>query len=186
MNSVQARRDGYDAALKENAKCPVIVTVTDTCRTEVSRYAAAAEDGRETGGILLGHHRDRPRPVLDAVHAGDAGPRAVRQEAAFRRDVRHAQALADLAYRTDGSVWIGEWHTHPGGSHRPSRRDLTSYRRMLRDPELAFHVFLTMIVLPSQDCGWRRPRFTGWVVTTADVWPVPLLRRAHHLERTGL
>ena len=129
MKPAEARRDGDDAALRENAKYPVIVTVTDTCRAAVSRYAAAAEDGRETGGILLGHHRDRPRPVLDAVHAGDAGPRAVRQPDAFRRDVRHAQELADLAYRTDGSIWIGEWHTHPGGSPRPSRRDLTSYRR---------------------------------------------------------
>ena len=44
--------------------------------------------------------------------------------------------------------------------------------------------FLTMIILPSRDRGWRRPRFTGWVVTIADAWPVPLLRRAH-LERTG-
>ena len=184
MNPGRARRDGYGAVLPENAKSLVIVTVTDTCRTAVSRYAARAEDGRETGGILLGHHRDRPRPVLDVVHAGDAGPRAVRHAAAFRRDVLHAQALADLAYRTDGSIWIGEWHTHPNGPPRPSRRDLTSYRRMLSDPELAFHVFLAMIVLPGQDCGWHRPRLTGWVVTTADAWPVPLLRRAH-LERTG-
>jgi integrative and conjugative element protein (TIGR02256 family) len=185
MNPVQARRDGYEATLGENVKCPVTVTVTDTCRAAVSRYAATAEDGRETGGILLGHHRERPRPILDAVHAGDAGPRAVRQAAAFRRDVQHAQALADLAYRTDGSVWIGEWHTHPSGPPRPSRRDLTSYRRLLRDPELAFQAFLSMIILPSRDCGLGRPNFVGWVVTTADAWPVPLLRRAH-LERTGL
>jgi integrative and conjugative element protein (TIGR02256 family) len=184
MNSAQARRDGCGTALQENTKCPVIVTVTDTCRAAVSRLAASAEDGRETGGILLGHDRDRPRPVLDAVHAGDAGPHAVRQAAAFRRDVPHAQALADLVYRTDGSIWIGEWHTHPAGPARPSRRDLTSYRRMLSDPELAFRVFLTVIVIPGEDYGWHRPLLTGWVVTTADVWPVPLLRRAH-LERTG-
>ena len=184
MIPVQARHNACDATSEDKTKCPVIVTVTDTCRAAVSRYAATAEDGRETGGILLGHHRERPRPIIDAVHAGDAGPHAVRQVAAFRRDVRHAQALADLAYRTDGSVWIGEWHTHPPGSPQPSSRDLTSYRRLLKDPELAFHVFLTMIILPSRDCGWSRPNFVGWVVTTADTWPVPLLRRAH-LERTG-
>lgn len=159
--------------------CPLIVTVTDTCRAAMSLYVAAADDGRETGGILLGHHHDLPRPLLDVVHTGDAGPRAIRQATLFRRDVAYAQAVADLAYSTDGSIWLGEWHTHPGGPARPSRLDLTSYRRMLGDPELAFTFFLAVIVLPGQADGWHRPRLTGWVVSTADVWPVLLHPRVH-------
>ena len=163
----------------ERSECPLIVTLTDTCRAEISPHAAAADDGRETGGVLLGHHYDRPRPVLDVVHAGDAGSRAFREANHFRRDVAHAQALADLAYRTDGSIWLGEWHTHPDGLSRPSQLDLTSYRRMLNDPELAFTFFLAVIVLPDRVDRWHRPRLTGWVVSTAVAWPVPLRSRIH-------
>jgi integrative and conjugative element protein (TIGR02256 family) len=165
-------------------ECPVIVTVSDTCRKTISHDAAAAADGRETGGILLGHHHARPQPTLDVVHAGDAGPGAVRQAATFRRDVPYAQALADLAYRIDGSIWIGEWHTHHGGPPRPSHRDVTSYRRVLRDPELAFQVFLTVIVVPGPADGWNQPRLADWVVSITETWTVVLLRRAHQ-ERTS-
>jgi hypothetical protein len=48
---------------------------------------------------------------------------------------------------------------------------------MLRDPELAFQVFLTVIVLAGRFGGWHRPRLTGWVVTMTDAWPVSLLSR---------
>lgn len=164
--------------------CPVIVTLTDTGRDTILRHAQAAADGRETGGILLGHHQERPMPMLDVVHAGDAGPRAIRRADEFRRDVRHAQALADLAYSTDDSIWLGEWHTHLDGPAQPSYRDLASYRRVLGDPELAFHVFLSVIVLPDSDIGWKRPLLAGWAVSTAEAWPVPLLRRAD-LGRLG-
>jgi integrative and conjugative element protein (TIGR02256 family) len=153
------------------------VTVTDTARAAISQLAATADDDRETGGVLLGHHHFRPRPVLDVVHAGDAGPRAIRQPDGFRRDASHAQAFADLSYRTDGSIWLGEWHTHPGGPARPCRRDLTSYRRLLHDPGLGFEVFLTVIVLPDMATGWQRPRTAGWLVTATQAWPVSLLRR---------
>jgi integrative and conjugative element protein (TIGR02256 family) len=163
----------------ENTGCPLIVTATDTCRAAISLHAAAAEDGREAGGILLGHHHDRPQSVIDVVHAGDAGPRSVRQISLFRRDVAHAQALADLAYSTDGSIWLGEWHTHPRGLSQPSRLDLTSYQRMLADPELGFTFFLAVIVLPSQAGGWHHPCLNGWVISTADIWPVRLQPRTH-------
>lgn len=92
----------------------------------------------------------------------------MREAVAFRRDVPHAQTLADLAYNTDGSIWLGEWHTHPGSPGRPSRRDLASYRNILADAELAFEVFLAIIVMPGRAHGWRRPRLTGWIVSRAD------------------
>jgi len=155
------------------------VTVTDTCRAAICLNAVIADDGRETGGILLGHYHHRAQPVIDVVHAGDAGPRAVRRAALFRRDVTHAQALADLTYSTDGSIWLGEWHTHPGTLSEPSRLDLTSYRQVLGDPELAFAFFLAVIVLPGQTKGWRRPCLAGWVVSTAEIWSVRLQPRAH-------
>jgi len=180
MNSTQPGPQRSPAALpSDRTRCPLIVTVTDTCRAAISLNAAAAADGKETGGILLGHHHNYSQPVLDVVHAGDAGPRAVRQAAFFQRDVTHAQALADVAYSTDGSVWLGEWHTHPGRLSKPSFLDLASYRQMPDDPELEFTFFLAVIVLSGQADGWDRPCLTGWVVSTANVWSVHLQPQTH-------
>jgi integrative and conjugative element protein (TIGR02256 family) len=153
------------------------VTITDTARASITRYATASADGRETGGILLGRHHDYPRPVLDVVHAAGPGPRAVRRPGFFRRDVRHAQALADLTYCTDSSVWIGDWHTHPGGPALPSDTDLASYRNLLADSELGFEVFLTVIVTSDPAKGWTRPLPTGWLITIACALPVGLRGR---------
>lgn len=51
------RGSSSHAPLPEPGPSPVVVTVTDTCRAAILRNTAAAADGRETGGILLGHHR---------------------------------------------------------------------------------------------------------------------------------
>ncbi|MBV9381312.1 MAG: hypothetical protein JO242_11645 [Streptosporangiaceae bacterium] len=158
---------------------PAVVRVWDGAGIHRGTGSAAADDGRAAAGILLGHHRDRPRPVLDVVHAGDTGSRAIREATPFQWDVAYAQALAELVYRTDGSIWLGEWHTRPGERSRSSRLDLTSYRRLLNDPELAFTFFLTVIVLTGLADGWRHPRLTGWVVFTADVWPLLCRSRIH-------
>ena len=184
MNPADMRDIDPGALTPKTPQGPVAVTVTDTCWSAILRHAAAAADGRETGGVLLGHHHLRPQPTLDVVHAGDAGPDAVRQPVAFRRDVAHAQALADRAYYTDGSIWLGDWHTHPAGPARPSRRDLASYRLLFSDAELAFEVFLAVIVVPGQPQDWHRPRITGWIVSPDDNQPVPLLRRTYR-ERTS-
>lgn len=49
-------------------------------------------------------------------------------------------------------MWLGEWHTHPGGSPVPSAIDMTSYGRHLADPDLAFRKFVSLIVaLPIAD-----------------------------------
>jgi len=152
------------------------VTITDTALTAMTGFARNAAGGRETGGILLGRHRSQADQPVDVVHAGDAGPRAVRRADFFRRDVAHAQALADLAYVTDGSVWLGEWHTHATGP-APSARDLASYHLLLADPELDFHLLLAVIALPDPDHRWDRPRLSGWLVTPGLARQVPLLRR---------
>ena len=153
------------------------VTVTDTAYTAITQFVASSTDGRETGGVLLGHHRAYPHPVLDVVHAAGPGPLAVRRADFFRRDVRHSQAMADLAYHTDASIWIGDWHSHPGGQPRPSTTDLTSYRSLLADAELGFAVFLTIIVTPDPATGWSRPCLTAWLVTTDRVRPTRLYAR---------
>jgi integrative and conjugative element protein (TIGR02256 family) len=110
------------------------------------RECAAATDGCETGGILLGS-TDGHRATV--VHAGTPGPNAVATPTRFSRDRAHAQAFADACHAADGSVWIGEWHTHPRHPPVPSEHDLITYSQLLRDDELDFVVFISLILTPS-------------------------------------
>src|SRR5436189_6438762 len=59
-------------------------------------HAAASADGCETGGILLGYEENDLGAML-VMQAGDAGPNAERRPNFFRRDLTHAQQLADEA-----------------------------------------------------------------------------------------
>lgn len=103
----------------------------------------ATTDGLETGGILLGHVTDSAGLVR---HAGDRGPEAVRRRDFFLRDREHAQKLADTAFDADGSIWIGEWHSHVQAPPVPSERDLMTYVQLLADDELAFDIVISLIV----------------------------------------
>lgn len=131
--------------------------ITDELRT--------ADNNRETGGILLGHH------VHDTVtvrHAGTPRPDAVQTPAYFLRDLAHAQTLADHAYAQDHSVWIGEWHTphQLARPQRPRRSHLppTPQRPRTRLPQL----------------HRRHPRPAS---TTLGHWRLDLPRQHDHLGR---
>jgi integrative and conjugative element protein (TIGR02256 family) len=136
----------------------------------ITTEAAAAADGRETGGILLGSDDGT---VLEVHRAGGPGPHADRRTSGFRRDLAHAQELALAAWADDSSVWVGEWHTHPRGSARPSATDLATYGDFLTDPTLGFRRFCAIIVTPANH-DWRQMRMAAWLVTLDGARAVPL------------
>jgi integrative and conjugative element protein (TIGR02256 family) len=142
----------------------------------ISQQVVQADDGLETGGVLLGHDRAQVAgsrgtgPIV--LHAAGPGPEAERREDAFRRDMWHAQEAALGAFAADGSVWIGEWHSHARGDPQPSTTDLRSYLLNLADPVLQLSQFVAIIVTPdttpSAAAGpWDFPRATAWIVTTS-------------------
>jgi integrative and conjugative element protein (TIGR02256 family) len=161
-----------------------VIQITKEALTAIRSESRASSDGRETGGILLGHDSGEPGPVIITI-AGDPGPRAHRSRSNFKRDLEHASGLADAAYAKDGSVWLGEWHTHPRGPASPSDRDVRTYRRFLLDVELDFPRVASLIVNPRDDT-WRTVEVRGWIVglatagstrrptvTPCDVVPLP-------------
>ncbi len=139
-----------------------VVTLSDSARMMILEVARASSDGTETGGILLGH--DRGDGTMGVTVAGGPGPHAVRAANRFTRDLAFAEALADAAYDRDGSVWIGEWHTHPNGPPEPSDVDLRTYLSHLNDSHLGFDRFLSLIVLPCPDHAWEHMSLVAWVV----------------------
>lgn len=137
--------------------------LTDRAFSVITSEASASADGMETGGILLGYDYDGD-DLLEVTQAGDAGPRARRERRRFLRDLEHARTLADVAYEEDGSVWIGEWHTHTNESPFPSSRDLLTYLRLLGDATLEFSRFASIIVTAECD-DWDDVVLWPWVIT---------------------
>ncbi|MYZ39050.1 hypothetical protein GT002_29095 [Streptomyces sp. SID4917] len=144
-----------------------VVHLTVPAARVITTELRMADHTNETGGILLGHHT---RDSVTVRHAGTPGPAAVRTPTYFLRDLAHAQTLADKAFTTDRSVWVGEWHTHPTGRPAPSARDTATYRQLLDDTELGFHSIVSLIF------AYQEGRWTGtaWTFHSQRVTPVEL------------
>jgi integrative and conjugative element protein (TIGR02256 family) len=148
-------------------------------RETIEQEARRSSDNRETGGILLGHDANGDGPLQITV-AGQPGPGARRSALRFSRDLDYSRRLADEAYDHDGSVWVGEWHTHPKGPTRPSRRDLRTYRELLLDKELAFEEFTAVIV--TMDRSQLKISLHGWILHLVPGSPERLLAVATEIR----
>lgn len=136
----------------------------------------------ETGGVLLGYwvHRrderyDAPAPSWHSgaevviTHALGPGPKAIHQRDAFSPDHEfHAHEVARI-YAESGRMltYLGDWHSHPTGTARLSRRDRTTLARIARSPDArAPHPLMLVIVADDERCSrlWiaHTPRIFGW------------------------
>jgi integrative and conjugative element protein (TIGR02256 family) len=140
---------------------PKKIIVPASAMSVIADEARTSADGLETGGILLG---TAELTAIVVRHAGRPGPDAIRGPGFFQRDLQHAQSFVDRAFALDHSIWIGEWHTHLRAPPQPSAQDLTTYQRLLSDPELAFDYFVAIILADNTNV-WHTPQLTTWVVT---------------------
>lgn len=129
----------------------------------------AARQGRlETGGVLLGwRHRD----AVVVTHTLGPGPRASHEQRAFSPD--NAWQAAEIAHLYEESgrtlAYLGDWHTHPGGVARPSRRDETTLARIASTPDARCDDPVMMIL------GSDAPQVAEWnlrafVLTRRRTW----------------
>lgn len=89
----------------------------------------------ETGGPLFGYSDDDTGDSVVAIAYGP-GPRARHRPYSFVPDREATRdAIAEVHETSSGALsYIGEWHTHPGGSARPSRRDVASLATIASEP----------------------------------------------------
>jgi integrative and conjugative element protein (TIGR02256 family) len=101
---------------------------------EVARRTMEEEAVRhrwvETGGPLFGLEDDAGNSIITSAYG--PGPKAVRRRFSLLPDREETQRLIDLHLdQEQGRVrYLGEWHTHPGGSARLSERDLATLRQI--------------------------------------------------------
>jgi integrative and conjugative element protein (TIGR02256 family) len=117
----------------------------------------------ETGGMLVGY-RSGEGPGADAVvtHLIGSGPNARRERSRFTPDGRWQQRHLDELYASSGqtATYLGDWHTHPRGSVRPSRADRATYEKVAADPQARCpHPVIVIVAL-----GAHETRIGGYAV----------------------
>lgn len=120
---------------------------------EEIRLEAARHAHEETGGMLLGHWAETEAVITTCI---GPGPRAERGRTWFHPD--HDWQLDQLASAYVASnrttTYIGDWHTHPGGAPRPSRRDRRTLRAVRRSVGARANWPLMLILGPRP---WDEP-----------------------------
>lgn len=95
-------------------------------RASLICFHARAAHRLESGGLLLGYRKGTDLHIVDATFPSrwDRASRTM-----FHRSSIGHRRKAFRAWRSSSGTidWIGEWHTHPGGTAWPSSIDLKSW-----------------------------------------------------------
>ena len=120
---------------------------------DVMRREACLSGELETGGTLLGVILGW---LILVTHATAPGPRARHRAAMFEADIPYQQEELDrITYRYGGVRYVGEWHKHPSGLHRPSGVDAGGVREILNDPDYDVEQLLFPIVTCDRRSGFE-------------------------------
>jgi integrative and conjugative element protein (TIGR02256 family) len=99
--------------------------------SKVTQLAGRARN-HETGGILIGEYLDGGQTVRITEVTG------MPEDSQFGRAwfKRGQQGLVSLLRDrwAIGQHYVGEWHSHPGGSAEPSHSDIAAMRKIAQDP----------------------------------------------------
>jgi integrative and conjugative element protein (TIGR02256 family) len=139
-------RDDHLAAARLWLPSGVLETmVTEARRTEPL----------ESGGVLLGWHDQEDLQLVVASVFGP-GPEATHQRTRFSPDGDWQREQIAKTYEASGRTvsYLGDWHSHPGGSDSPSRRDERTARRIARSRSARARQPL-MLILPGKASTWR-------------------------------
>lgn len=100
----------------------------------------------ETGGSLMGYRTKNGDVVI--VDVTGSGPDAIHERYNFQCDASWIQKQINKVFdETDGMIhYLGDWHTHPGGSTELSDMDKKALKLIVDTPE-AFSPCAIMVVL---------------------------------------
>lgn len=119
---------------------------------------------KESGGVLLGFPRPGKRAQIQICEQIGPGPKAVHLRDRFEPDSDwQADRIAER-YIESGRVlaYLGDWHSHPGGTGTPSALDRSTARTIARCAEARAPNPLILIVFGRpgrwQIVAYRRGR----------------------------
>jgi integrative and conjugative element protein (TIGR02256 family) len=111
----------------------------------------------ETGGILLGYFAGENAVVTEIV---GPGPKAIHRKMSFIPDYDFHTSSIAKSYDRSGRmhVYLGEWHTHPAGALRLSRKDRSTLENIVNYKEARLSTPLMFLL--AGDSDWK---LAAWV-----------------------
>lgn len=89
----------------------------------------------ETGGVLLGRRLCRNDHSAAVLHVVGPGPTARHDRYRFEPDANWQAAQVAVLWAADPTLeYLGDWHTHPGGTTRFSELDHAAARTIASAP----------------------------------------------------
>ncbi len=120
---------------------------------------------RETGGALLGYKAAEEESVIQVMAQTGPGINAKHKSHRFEPDGEWQQRRIAKAYRDSGRIttYLGDWHSHPGGTSAPSWTDRATSSKIARSAEGRSSDPLTVILFGEPEewelVGYRRMRW---------------------------
>lgn len=145
-------------------------------------HEAAKRPRVETGGALFGFGSGEELVVACAY---GPGPRAKHRRSSFEPHRGTTDALIRAVWNaSDGRYrYLGSWHTHPGGSARPSATDLHTTESVARDS--AVRLPRPLVLIQATRLGDGGPVMSErrvWHWSTDSEWLLPCELESFDLE----
>jgi integrative and conjugative element protein (TIGR02256 family) len=117
--------------------------------------AAHGKRPAETGGVLLGYEAEDEDAIVVTQLVGP-GPMARHLRTLFEPDGRWQEKEVARRYEESGRrlAYLGDWHSHPDGIAKPSRKDLRTARAIGSHDEARMPRPIMLIVASDRE-GWR-------------------------------
>jgi integrative and conjugative element protein (TIGR02256 family) len=116
--------------------------------------AAWASYPDETGGVLLGHRQPGDGLGATVRYLVGPGPAAIHEPRRFEPDYAWQAAATAELWTTDQSLeYLGDWHTHPGGTTALSQLDKDALRAIAAAPDANQGNPVMLIVGLHPDCA---------------------------------
>lgn len=128
---------------------------------ETLEWEAKKHSPHETGGMLIGYMTDDSIVVTRLI---EGGPGSIRKRDRFEPDGLWQQEELERVYRDSGRIetYLGDWHSHPRGLGRPSRRDRATAKAVARSRGARTPHPLTIIVTRTWRGGWELAPYVYW------------------------
>lgn len=143
----------HDLILLPEANCVVeAVLFPKTQLNLMLKYRQSEFSNPEAGGMILGSIRGN---YLDITHITEPTINDFQDRFKFiRRDCRHHQiALEAWSISNQKVGYLGEWHTHPEQSPKPSSIDLAGWRKIVLDGHSPYCFFVIVGICSFYFCA---------------------------------
>jgi integrative and conjugative element protein (TIGR02256 family) len=129
-----------------------IVWVAQALLEQIERESAAFAPN-ETGGVLMGYGSDTTYQITASI---GAGPKAVRTRSSFSPDgTWQLDQIASCYEAASRRIrYLGDWHSHPDGSSRPSWRDWRTTVATARTAE-AYQRHPLLAIVGRRSADWE-------------------------------